>query len=226
MMFSGALFCIPQAFPTFTRTKSHNKRISRLTRMEQGSDHDFVEIISFSGCEKILLDIKYATADNFTNKVQYDSARCFARRGVAKKLARVQKTLEGKGLGLLIWDAYRPHHVQWKLWEIVPDEKFVADPRKGSNHNRGAAVDLTLVDSQGIWQEMPTGFDDFTEKAYRSFNDAEEHTLRNRKLLQDVMEENGFIGLPTENWHFDDIDSKKYEVSDLSFAELVEKLKQ
>lgn len=152
----------------------------------------------------IVVEMRYATTDNFTGKVLYPAAECVLCEPAALRLAAVQKTLQKRGLGLKVWDCYRPVSVQWKLWETVPDARYVADPKKGSRHNRGASVDLTLVDAQGRELEMPTAFDEFSEKAHRTYDDLPAHVLRNRQILQDAMEAEGFVGLPTEWWHFDD----------------------
>ena len=111
---------------------------------------------------RIMVDMKYATEENFTKKRLYDSNTCFLRKSTAIKLDAVQKELEGMNLGLKVWDCYRPLAVQRILWAILPDERYVANPQKGSRHNRASAVDVTLVDSQGNELQMPTGFDDFS----------------------------------------------------------------
>ena len=151
------------------------------------------------------LDIKYATTNNFTHAVLYPNpkARCYTRKAVAERLANVQSELGEQGLGLRVFDAFRPASAQRTMWALVPDERYVANPAKGSRHNRGAAVDLTLVDAQGRELLMPTPFDSFSPKAHRDCVDLPAEALRNRQLLQAVMERHGFIGLPTEWWHFD-----------------------
>lgn len=151
----------------------------------------------------VLLDIKYATADNFTKEVVYPAARCLLRPEAAAALARVQSDLAEKGLSLKIWDCYRPLSVQKRFWKLVPDPRYVADPKKGSRHNRGAAVDLTLVDSSGRELEMPTGYDDFTEAAHRSSMAGTPASRANARILEDAMTARGFKGLATEWWHFD-----------------------
>lgn len=162
----------------------------------------------------IRLDIRYATADNFMKEPLYPAARCLLRKEVAEKLARVQRSLEKEGLGLKIFDGYRPLSVQKKMWARVPIEGYVANPAKGSNHNRGAAVDVTLVDKDGRELEMPSAYDEFSERAHRDYAGASPAALKNRKILQDAMEKEGFIGLRTEWWHFDDKDAKQYPVLD------------
>jgi D-alanyl-D-alanine dipeptidase len=153
----------------------------------------------------IVVDMRYATTNNFTGKKLYPVAdECLLCEPAAERLARVQRDLERQGLGLKVWDCYRPVSVQQKLWDVVPDPRYVADPKTGSRHNRGASVDLTLVDKHGHELPMPTGFDDFSERAHRTFMDLPVDALKNRALLQSAMEKEGFIGLPSEWWHFDD----------------------
>lgn len=151
----------------------------------------------------IQVDLKYATADNFTGQVVYDFRNCLLVKEAALRLQDVQAELKSQGLGLKIWDAYRPVAAQWKFWKLVPDERYVSDPRKGGRHTRGTAVDLTLITKTGQEVVMPSGFDDFSEKAHRDYNHATPSEIANRELLQTVMEKHGFIGLPTEWWHFD-----------------------
>ncbi len=180
--------------------------------------HNLVDIRTVN--PKIVLDIKYATEDNFVGCSIYSQAKAFLRSEVAAKLDKVQRTLELEGLGLKIWDAYRPHSVQRTLWSIVPDERYVADPEKGSSHNRGAAVDVTLVNSTGEELEMPTKFDDFSVKAHRSFVDMSSEALKNREILASVMIAHGFTPLETEWWHFNDEACATYPLLDISFEEL------
>ena len=132
----------------------------------------------------------------------------------------MQEKLQKRGLGLKVYDAYRPRFVQKRLWEVFPNPRFVADPTVGSKHSRGASVDVTLVDEEGRELPMPTPFDEFTQKAYRDFTDLPPAVLANRELLETVMKEEGFIPLPAEWWHFDDIEWDKYPLEDLSLEEI------
>ncbi len=157
-----------------------------------------------------LLDIRYATENNFTGKRVYPSARCFLRADVARRLESVQAKLRGQGLGLKIYDCYRPFSVQEAFWRIMPDERYVGKPErkdglivKSSRHNRGAAVDVTLVDAKGKELAMPTGYDDFTDKAHRDSPAASAEARRNSLTLERAMQAQGFEPLPTEWWHFD-----------------------
>eukprot|EP01116_Phalansterium_solitarium_P006648 TRINITY_DN18991_c0_g1_i1.p1 TRINITY_DN18991_c0_g1~~TRINITY_DN18991_c0_g1_i1.p1 ORF type:complete len:186 (-),score=14.68 TRINITY_DN18991_c0_g1_i1:111-668(-) len=181
-------------------------------------EHSLIEVVTIN--PRIRLDIRYATTNNFTNQVVYQSARCFARRPVAAALDKVQQDLEKRNLGLKIYDGYRPLSVQRIFWSLVPDETYVADPNKGSRHNRGCAVDLTLVDSDGNELEMPTGFDDFAEKAWRSCMELPAKAIENRQLLASAMEKHGFTGFPNEWWHFDFIGWENFPILDVPFEQL------
>ena len=163
----------------------------------------------------IRLDIRYATAKNFTGRALYPAARCLLRPGVAERLARAQEAAAAQGLGLKVFDCYRPLSVQRAMWTLVPDERYVADPAKGSRHNRGAAVDLTLVDASGKELPMPTGFDDFSTRAHRDYDDLPPNVIANRAQLERLMQDAGFSGLPTEWWHFDADGWERYDVLDV-----------
>lgn len=166
----------------------------------------------------IRLDIRYATPNNFTGVAVYDQPLCLLRPEVARRLDRVQRDLESRGLGLKVYDCYRPLSIQKKFWSLVPDERYVANPAKGSRHNRGAAVDLTLVDARGRELPMPTGYDDFTPRAHRDFKDLPAEAIRNRELLEQVMQSHGFEPLPSEWWHFDAQGWERYPVMDHPLA--------
>jgi D-alanyl-D-alanine dipeptidase len=169
---------------------------------------------------RIRLDIRYATSNNFTGHKVYDEARCFLQAEVARKLSQVQADLERQALGLKVYDCYRPLSVQKKFWALVPDERYVANPATGSRHNRGAAVDLTLVDAKGRELSMPTPYDDFTEKAHRNYRDLPPEAIRNRETLEKAMVRRGFLPLPTEWWHFDAAGWESYPVLDVDFSRL------
>jgi len=173
----------------------------------------------------IVEDLVYATEENFTGKAVYPpSAVAFLQKGVAERLKRVQKDLQKRGLALKIYDAYRPLSVQKKFWELVPDPRYVGDPAVGSKHNRGAAVDVTLIDGEGKELGMPSGFDDFSERAHRKFSDCEAQLLTNREILQEAMERAGFLldrEEDTEWWHFDDPEWASFPLLDITFEELL-----
>lgn len=162
----------------------------------------------------IVHDIKYATADNFTGQVLYPSARCLLREPVAHRLLQAQRNLRGQGLGLKVFDCYRPIEVQRKMWTIYPDEDYVANPASGSRHNRGASVDVGLVDATGRELPMPSNFDEFSARSHLAFMAASPEALRNRQILQAALGQAGFLPLPTEWWHFDSPDWREYRLSD------------
>jgi zinc D-Ala-D-Ala dipeptidase len=168
----------------------------------------------------IVLDIRYATTNNFTGQKLYPVARCCLRKEAAESLKAVQEELKGMGLALKIFDGYRPLSVQKKMWAICSNPDFVADPAKGSRHNRGAAVDLTLIKLDGTELPMPTAFDDFTEKAHRKYMNLPADAIKNRALLERVMQEHEFVGLGTEWWHFDFKNWKDYKILDVDYSQI------
>lgn len=172
----------------------------------------------------IQLDIRYATTNNFTGKQVYPSIatqNCFLQEPAAQALKKVQEELQLQGLSLKVFDGYRPLSVQKIFWDLMPDPRYVADPKKGSRHNRGCAVDLTLVKIDGTELPMPTAFDDFTEKAHAHNPHVSAEIAKNRTLLQNVMTKHGFEVFEYEWWHFDYKDWKNYPILDISFEELV-----
>ena len=142
------------------------------------------------------------------------------RHEAAEALVEVQGALEKKGLGLKVFDGYRPLSVQKKMWARVPVEGYVANPAKGSNHNRGMAVDVTLVDSRGRRLAMPSAYDEFSERSHRDYPGGTRQERKNRQLLREVMEAGGFHGISTEWWHFDFKNAKDYPVLDLPFSDI------
>ena len=169
---------------------------------------------------KVVLDIRYATTNNFLKRKLYSKARCVLRGAAARRLAQVQKELETKGLGLKVYDCYRPLSVQKLMWQVKPDNRYVANPKYGSRHNRGAAVDLTLVDRNGKELEMPTAFDDFTTRAHRNYKGGSAQARKNSQVLEAAMKKYGFIPLPTEWWHFDAPGWDNYAILDVGFGEI------
>lgn len=169
----------------------------------------------------IALDIRYATNNNFTGKQIYKQAKAFARQPVVQALKQVQDELKTKGLGLKIYDAYRPYNITVKFYEIAKDTTFVADPRKGSRHNRGCAIDLTLIDLKtGKELDMPTAYDSFNKEAAADYPNIPPGKIFNRKLLRRVMERNGFKIYPSEWWHFDFVGWEQFDLLDVPFEDL------
>ncbi len=166
-------------------------------------------------------DFVYATANNFTHQVLYLKPKAYLRLAAAKALQAVANNLKITGLGLLIYDAYRPYSVTKTMWQIVPDDRYAANPAKGSGHNRGIAVDLTLYNLQtGLPLPMPTPFDDFTEKAHHNYSQLDSVVLANRQLLKTAMEQQGFKALDTEWWHYYLPNATYYELLDIDFKQM------
>lgn len=167
------------------------------------------------------LNIKYATMDNVTGQVLYTSPRVFLRHPAAIALKNVAKELELNGIGLLVYDAYRPYSITKKIWDVVKDENYAASPKTGSRHNRGCAIDLGLYDLKtGKLLVMPTVFDDFTEKAHHDYGDFPLEIRTNRALLRTVMEKHGFVSLSTEWWHYDFSGWQNFPLMDIEFEAL------
>ncbi len=178
---------------------------------------------------EIALDIRYATDNNFTREAVYNIPKAYTRLPVAKALKKMQNELKKENLGLKIYDAYRPYSVTVKFFKKAKDKNFVASPKKGSRHNRGCAIDLTIIDLKtGKEIEMPTGYDDFTERAAHNFNDISTNAFKNREKLKRIMTENGFKIFATEWWHYDFKGWENYELLDISFEDLagLEKIKE
>lgn len=186
---------------------------------------DFVDLEEL--IPTIVADIRYATVNNFMNLAVYPSAKCFLRKHIAEDLRRVQEDLSKVGLGLKVWDAYRPLSVQRTLWDMTTDKQYVADPYgKGSNHNRGAAIDLTIINlATGEELEMPTPFDEFTVRAHSDSTVIEhgitEKSVENRALLNKYMSRHNFYQLPDEWWHFNYKDCESYDLVDVDFDQLI-----
>jgi len=169
----------------------------------------------------IVTDVRYATSDNFMHQQLYPVAVVFLRRPPAEALRDVQADLATRGLGLKVFDGYRPYRVTVRMWEPIRNPDFVADPAMGSRHNRGAAVDLTIIDrATGRELTMPTPYDDFTVRARQDYAELPAEVIANRALLRDVMTRHGFDPLPTEWWHFDYRGWQKFELMDVPLEEL------
>jgi len=170
------------------------------------------------------LDIRYATANNFTGRAVYPEARAFLQRPAAQALKRVQKSLAKQGYGLIVYDAYRPWSVTKLFWDMTPDDKkqFVADPSRGSRHNRGCAVDVSLYDAgTGKPVSMPSDYDETSERAHVGYAKGSAAARRHREILRAAMEGEGFTVYAHEWWHFDYKDHAKYRLADIPFAAIL-----
>lgn len=170
--------------------------------------YDLFEITEDDG---FILDLKYATPDNFLNEILYDYKICLIKSKTAKKLFSVRDELKKYNLKLKIWDAFRTINVQEKMWNICPDETFVANPKKSkSNHCKGIAVDVTLCDLEGKELKMPTEFDCFNDTAKRNYFPNLEGSIRkNVTFLEEIMVKNGFEPYENEWWHYNDIEDSE-----------------
>lgn len=183
---------------------------------------DFVEVVKLD--PSIAIELPYATKNNFCKRKLYPIERCFLRREVAEALIKVQKDLKKHGYSLKIWDGYRPRSVQWEMWEHSPIPNFVGDPRYGSKHNRGAAVDVTLVTAgDHKYVEMPTPYDEFTHRAHANFIDVRKEIAERRILLQQMMRKHGFHTIQSEWWHFNYKNWRNFPLEDVSLQELVDR---
>jgi zinc D-Ala-D-Ala dipeptidase len=186
-----------------------------------GSNPDLALVSLKEAVPGIVYDIRYATTNNFMGQPMYDRAAAYLRSPAVRALKSVQAELQAKGLGIKIFDAYRPYSVTVAFYEKVRDTIFVASPRKGSRHNRGCAVDLTIIDLKtGEELLMPTAYDDFTEKAHTSYSSLPAEAVKNRELLKNVMVKNGFNIYADEWWHYDYKDWVRFPLMDLSFEQL------
>jgi len=176
----------------------------------------------------IVYDLRYATINNFMHRLMYpeNTELTFLRRPVADSLQKVLNELKEKGIGLKIFDAYRPYSITEKMWELIKDDRYVADPKTGSGHNRGISVDLTIIDLQTKEPlNMGTEFDNFSDTAHFDFAALPKEVLQNRLLLKTIMEKNGFNAVETEWWHYNFSDGTSYELLDLSFNDLKKSVK-
>ena len=219
-------------FPHFASVAAQNLPISSYGTPIVNNDsiyrdrllsHPEKQMVSLLPIPGIIMDLRYATTNNFMRKKLYpeNTKNSFLRKPVYQALDSVAGDLARLGLVLVIFDAYRPYTVTVDIWIHVKDERYAANPAKGSGHNRGVAVDLTLADSKtGQPLPMPTDFDNFSDSARQGFNGTDSKKIANRELLKRTMEKYGFVALPTEWWHFSWPHSENFEVLDLSFAEL------
>lgn len=182
---------------------------------------DLVDLLDLDRTLKF--DIRYATTNNFARRKVYEQPRAFLQRPAAQAMLRAHRNLKKRGYGLIIFDGYRPWRVTKKFWDITPDERkqFVADPNRGSRHNRGCAVDVSLYDLKtGRALAMPSDYDDFSARAYPSYAGGNATARARRDLLRQVMEREGFTVYPTEWWHFDYKDWRQYRILNIAFSEI------
>jgi D-alanyl-D-alanine dipeptidase len=206
----------PAPVPQTNRERLHVVTDVRVYREQVAKDPDkkLVDLATLG----IPLQILYATDRNFMKRPLYPEERAFLRAPAAQALLEVEKELEPLGVGIMVWDAYRPYSVTEAMWEPIKNPDYVADPAQGSRHNRGAAVDLTLVYLNPMDHlTMPTFYDDFSKRARHDYMQLPPTVLKRREQLKDVMMRHGFEPLPSEWWHYDFKGWEKFEILDLPF---------
>ncbi len=191
------------------------KKSKSCNSVQTVNDTLFVRIDSLSN--DFVYDMKYATLDNFLNEKVYNCSECYTRLIVAKNLIEANKDFMKLGYKIKFYDCYRPLDIQKKMWKIVPDSRYVANPEKGSIHNRGGAVDITLVDKNGVELDMGTTFDHFGIEASHNYKKLSKQVLKNRKLLKKIMQKHHFKMLETEWWHYNFDTAVKYKVSNFNW---------
>lgn len=179
------------------------------------SDTTFVNLSAYSSA--FVYDLKYATTDNFLGEKVYNCGECYLRYKTVKALLVAQEKIKSKGYKFKLFDCYRPLSVQQKMWALVSDPAYVADPAKGSLHNRGGAVDLTLVDKNGNELDFGTTFDFFGEQASHSYLELDKEVIKNRTFLRKVMTENGFTIFPSEWWHYNIEEGQELPIANFSW---------
>lgn len=182
-------------------------------------DNELVEIKK--AIPSVVLDVRYATKNNFMKQVMYKQARAFARKPVVAQLKKIQSVLRQQGYGLKIYDGYRPYTITMAFYEKASDKNFVANPAKGSKHNRGCALDLTIIDLKtGKEIPMPTQYDSFAPEASPHFEQLPAQVIKNRNFLIETMQANGFKVINNEWWHFDFNGWQDYDLMDIPFEKL------
>ena len=166
-----------------------------------GQQSDFVRLKDLS--HDFVYELKYATPDNFLKQAVYDCGECYLRKSTAEALVKANEAFKQLGYRIKLFDCYRPLSVQKKMWKILPGTHYVANPAKGSKHNRGAAVDLTLVDAQGKELNMGTPFDFFGKEAHHTYTQHSKEVLENRKLLKETLDKYNFKSIYSEWWHYE-----------------------
>ncbi|MEO9890927.1 M15 family metallopeptidase [Aurantibacter sp.] len=192
------------------------KEVKKVFRtFENLADTTFVRLADFS--DGFAFDMRYATDNNFLKEKVYDCAECYTRVKTVKALLKANAAFKKSGVKIKFYDCYRPNSVQYKMWAIVPNPQYVANPKKGSIHNKGGAVDITLVTLDGEELDMGTDFDYFGKRAYLDNFDLPKEILDNRKLLKETMEKHGFWSTRTEWWHYNLQGSHKDKIANFKW---------
>ncbi len=202
---------------TLTATKIEPPTVEKIEKEIVKINYDYDTTLWFDIHHldtSIIVDMRYATVDNFVKEKMYECGRCLLRPRVARKIVEAHKMLQEGGLGLKMLDCYRPRPVQQKLWDKFQNPRYVTPPSKGSMHNKGAAVDLTIVDPEGNQLDMGTIYDYFGKEAHHAYTDFPKKILANRKLLKETMAAVELKPITTEWWHYS-YQGKSYPLSDM-----------
>ncbi|WP_231458644.1 MULTISPECIES: M15 family metallopeptidase [unclassified Pedobacter] len=214
--FSALAQTKPEAPQKLVVVNSYNQYLASI---KINPNNELVEIKK--AIPNIKLDIRYATKNNFMQQVMYKQARAFARKQVVESLKKVQKELNKKGLGLKIFDGYRPYKITVEFYKKASDKNFVANPAKGSKHNRGCALDLTIINLKtGKELEMATPYDSFSKAAAANYEPVSDEVRKNREYLIAVMKKNKLNVLINEWWHYDFQGWENYDIMDIPFEKL------
>ncbi|WP_335966402.1 M15 family metallopeptidase [Galbibacter sp. PAP.153] len=200
---------------TVDSTLLKEEKKAEMPALDSVKDTAFVRLADYS--DDFVYEMKYATTDNFLKAQVYDCGECYVRAITARALLKANKAFMEKGYRIKFFDCYRPHDVQKKMWKIVPNATYVADPAKGSIHNKGGAVDITLTDLEGKELDMGTPFDFFGRKARHAYQNLPEEVLDNRKLLKSTMESFGFGAITSEWWHYNYKPTLNYKIANFTW---------
>lgn len=219
LLLSGLAFSQPEVPVNEFGLKVVDSKSLYLAQVSNNVENTLLNLEGF--IPNLRKDVKYATTDNVTKEVLYTTPGVFLRKPAAEALKKTAEELALNGIGLVVYDAYRPYSITKKIWEFVLNEDFAASPKTGSRHNRGCAIDIGLYDiTNGELLDMPTIFDDFTEKASHKYMKISPQQRINRALLRTVMEKHGFRALESEWWHYDYSSWKSFDLMDISFEDL------
>ncbi|CAM4216930.1 M15 family metallopeptidase [Zobellia nedashkovskayae] len=202
-----------QQVDTVVKEKEVPKKIFKT--FDKLADTTFVRLADFS--DGFGYELRYATKNNFLKEKVYDCPECYTRVITAKALLKANEDFKKSGVRIKFFDCYRPNSVQYKMWKIVPNPQYVANPKKGSIHNKGGAVDITLESLDGEELDMGTDFDFFGKRAYHDNFDLPKEILENRKLLKETMEKHGFWSTRTEWWHYNLDGAHKYPIANFKW---------
>lgn len=206
---------VPTTAVSDTAQAPIQEQIPIIPNLDDLADTTFIRLAEYSN--DFVYDLRYATENNFLKSKVYECAECYTRVKTARALMAANKEFMKQGYKIKFFDCYRPNSVQYKMWEIVPNPQYVANPVKGSIHNKGGAVDISLVRLDGTELDMGTDFDYFGKRAYHDNTELPQQILNNRLLLKETMEKHGFWSIRTEWWHYNLGTASQDEIADFNW---------